>query len=113
SQVLTDLVGGQLDFAFDNLLAAQPMIKANRLKLLGVGSKARNKLYPDVPAIHELIPDFESTTWMGIVAAPGTPKAVSDRLSQAFQQAAHSPDISRQIEEMQAEVIGNSSAEMA
>lgn len=113
SQVLTDLVGGQLDFAFDNLLAAQPMIKAGRLKLLGVGSATRNKLYPDVPAIHELVPDFESTTWMGIVAAPGTPNAVAERLSRAFQQAAHSPEISRQIEDMQAEVTGSSSAEMA
>ncbi|VCU71045.1 Tripartite tricarboxylate transporter family receptor [Pigmentiphaga humi] len=113
SQVLTDLVGGQLDFAFDNLLAAQPMIKAGRLKLLGVGSATRNKLYPDVPAIQELVPGFESITWMGIAAAPGTPDAIAERLSRAFQQAARSPEISRQIEDMQAEVVGSSSADMA
>jgi tripartite-type tricarboxylate transporter receptor subunit TctC len=110
---LTDLMGGQIDFLFDNLLAAQPLIKAGRLKLLAVGSSERNPLYPDVPALKEIAPGYESVTWMGIVAPPGTPKAVADRLSAAFMKAINSPDTKKQIEDMTAQAVGNSSAAMA
>ena len=113
SPALTDLMGGQTDFMFDNLLTAQPLIKSGRLKLLAVGSATRSKAYPDVPALNEIAPGYESVTWMGIVAPPGTPKAVADRLSAAFAKAVNSPDIKKQIEDMTAEPVGNSSAEMA
>jgi len=111
--VLVDLIGGQLDFAFDNLVAALPMINSGRLKLVGVGSAKRNKRFPAVPAIQEVVPGFESVTWMGMVAPSGTSRAIANRLSNAFAQAARTPEIAHQIEDMQAEVVGGSSAAMA
>jgi tripartite-type tricarboxylate transporter receptor subunit TctC len=113
SPALTDLMGGQIDFMFDNLIAAQPLIKTGKLKLLAVGSNERSRLHPDVPALKEIAPGYESVTWMGIVAPPGTPKAVVDRLSAAFMAAVNSPEIKKQIEDMTAEPVGNSSAAMA
>jgi tripartite-type tricarboxylate transporter receptor subunit TctC len=109
---MTDLMGGQLDFIFDNLITAQPFVTGGRLKLLGVGSKTRSPLFPDVPAIDELVPGYESVTWMGIVAPPGTPKAMVDKLSTAFSQAVKMPDVSAQITGLQAEPVGNTSPEM-
>jgi tripartite-type tricarboxylate transporter receptor subunit TctC len=113
SAVLTDLASGHLDFAFDNLLASQALIQAGRLKVIGVGSATRNKNHPTVPAINEVVPGFESVSTLGIVAPPGTPRAVADRLGAAFAQAARAPEVMRQLEEAQAEVVGSSAAEMA
>lgn len=52
-------------------------------------------------------------TWMRIVAPPGTPQAVTERLSAAFAKAVNFPDIKRQIEDKTAEPVGNSSTEMS
>lgn len=66
---LTDLIGGQVDFMFDNLPPALPMIKAGKLKALAVTSAERNPLLPDVPTMIESgFPDFDIGSWNGIVA---------------------------------------------
>jgi tripartite-type tricarboxylate transporter receptor subunit TctC len=78
-----DLLGGQVDVMFDNLIAALPHVKAGKLKLLGVGGPGRVAAFPDVPAVGEILPGFRSETWMGLVAPPGTPRALAGRQSTA------------------------------
>jgi tripartite-type tricarboxylate transporter receptor subunit TctC len=108
-----DLLGGQVDVMFDNLIAALPHVKAGRLKLLGVGGAKRIEAFPDVPAITEVLPGFRSETWMGLVAPPGTPPALAARQSAAVQKAVHDPEVRRRLVELQAEPVGNTPAEMA
>jgi tripartite-type tricarboxylate transporter receptor subunit TctC len=110
---MTDLLGGQVDLMFDNLITAMPHVKAGKLKLLGVGGEKRVAAFPDVPAIGERLPGFRSETWMAIVGPPGMPAAVADRLSAALSRVVNEADFRRRLAELQAEPVGNSPAEMA
>jgi tripartite-type tricarboxylate transporter receptor subunit TctC len=66
-----------------------------------------------VPAISELLPGFRSETWMALVAPPGTPSAIAQKLSVAVGRAVREPDFKRFLTELQAEPVGNTPAEMA
>ena len=108
-----DLLGGQVDVMFDNLIAGLPHIKAGKLKLLAVGGPKRVDAFPDVPAVAEILPGFRSETWMGLVAPPGTPSAITTRLSASVSKAVQDPDVRRRLAELQADPVGNTPAEMA
>jgi tripartite-type tricarboxylate transporter receptor subunit TctC len=108
-----DLLGGQVDIMFDNLIAGLPHVKAGKLKLLGVGGPQRVAAFPDVPAISELLPGFRSETWMGLVAPPGTPRSIVIRQSTAVARVLEDPDLRRRLAELQAEPVGNTPEQMA
>jgi tripartite-type tricarboxylate transporter receptor subunit TctC len=108
-----DLLGGQVDVMFDNLIAALPHVKSGKLKLLGVGGPKRVGAFPEVPAIAELLPGFRSETWMGLVAPPATPPATATRLSTALRSVLEDPDVRRRLSELQAEPVGSTPEQMA
>lgn len=110
---LTDLLGGQVDVMFDNLITMMPHVKSGKLKLLGVGSTSRIAAFPDAPAIGEKLPGFHSETWMGIVAPPGTPPSVVARLSAAVAAVVRQPDFRKRLLDFQAEPLGSTPEEMA
>ena len=110
---LADLLGGQVDVMFDNLITMMPHVKSGKLKLLGVGSARRVAAFPDVPAISEKLPGFHSETWMGIVAPPGTPRDVAARLASAIHRVVQQPDFRQRVIDFQAEPLGSTPEEMA
>ena len=78
---LTDLLAGQVDFLFDPGIAI-PHIKANRLKLLAIGSPKRSPLFPDVPTLDEVgLTGFDADTVFGFYAPAGAPPEVIARLN--------------------------------
>jgi tripartite-type tricarboxylate transporter receptor subunit TctC len=72
-------------------------IKANRARPLGVGSAKRVPQLPDVPAIAETYPGYESTTWVSAFAPAGTPKPIIDRLNAEFGNALRDPGIAAKL----------------
>lgn len=110
---LTDLLGGQVQVMFDNLPATMQYIKAGRLRILGVGGTQRLGVLPDVPAIAEMLPGFVSETWMGLVAPPKTPGAITARISSAVAEAVRVPEIAARLSNLNAEPVGNTPAQMA
>ncbi len=80
-QAIQDLMGGQVDLMFDNLSSIAPHIKSGRVKVLGVSGRARSPLFPEIPAIQEVIPGYETSAWGGIVAPPGTPREITLRIN--------------------------------
>jgi tripartite-type tricarboxylate transporter receptor subunit TctC len=81
-QAQTDLVGGQIDFMFDNLPSMVGAIQSNKVRALAVTSKRRSALLPNVPTMEEAgIAGFEVVAWGGIVAPAGTPRPVVLRLN--------------------------------
>src|SRR4051812_43460153 len=110
---MTDLLGGQVDLLFDNLITAMPHVKAGKLKILGVGGAKRVAAFPDVPAIAERLPGFHSETWMAYVAPPGTPMEIAAKLSVGISRAVREPDFQKLLTEMQADPVGNTPREMA
>jgi tripartite-type tricarboxylate transporter receptor subunit TctC len=94
---ITALLGGQIDVLPDLLPATKPHIQAGKMKLIGVASSERIKLFPNVPAVSETLPGFEADTWMGVAAPPGTPKEIVKKLSDAIAQGIRKPEVRARI----------------
>jgi tripartite-type tricarboxylate transporter receptor subunit TctC len=78
---VADLVGGRLHLMMANLTTAQPHIRAGRLRGLGVGTRTRTPLFPEMPTIAEAgVPGYEANNWNGIVVPRTTARAIVDRL---------------------------------
>jgi len=97
------LLGGQVDFNFDNLATAAANIRAGKLKALAVTTAARVPALPDVPAVAEMLQGFAVDTWWGLVAPAGTPKEFVARLNQAFVAALGAPQTQARFAALMAE----------
>lgn len=95
---LTDLIGGQIDFIFENITPALPFIQGGKLKALAVTSAERLPLLPNVPTMKESgFPSFVTATWNGVLAPKGTPAAVVKRIEAAALKAAASNDFKTKV----------------
>ena len=108
-----DVIAGQVDLMFAPLVNTLPNIRAGRLKALGVTSKQRLPQFPDVPAIAEILPGYESSAWFGLFAPGRMDAALSRRLTDAARQAVQSAEVRRRIETDGASAVGNSSEEFS
>ena len=107
--MMSDLLGGNVDMAFDGMGTSAPQIKAGKLRPLAVSTATRSPIAPDVPTFFELgIPDFEVTTWYAMWAVKGTPKEAIDRMYQEVVKSLAQPDI-KAIWEQQGAVAGGQS----
>jgi tripartite-type tricarboxylate transporter receptor subunit TctC len=81
-QMLTDLVGGQLDVACTLTTSPGPHVQAGRLRPLAVTSASRTQALPDVPTVEQAgFPGFEATAWFALAAPTGTPKVIIDKIN--------------------------------
>ena len=103
---LNDLVAGNVDCMFDNLGVSLQLVKAGKLKLLGVASPKRVASLPDVPAIAETLPGFFSVTWYAVVAPAGTPAAIVDKVNAGINEALQDPDVQKRLADLSAEPVG-------
>jgi tripartite-type tricarboxylate transporter receptor subunit TctC len=110
---LVDLLSGQVTIMFANLGDALPHIRAGKLKVLAVASKARHPSLPDVPSMSETLPDFVSETWYGAVATPKTPPEIVNVVSSAISELLRLPDVTQKLQEYSATAIGSSPSESA
>ena len=113
AEVMTATISGETQLAFDNLSSVVQHVEEGRLRLLGVTSKERSFLKPDVPAMHEAFPGFEATSWTGFFAPAGTPRDIVLRLSQETQKAVRSPDVIERLRSLGATPVGNTPEEFA
>ena len=107
---LQGLLAGDVDLMFDNLGVSLPLVQAGRLKLLAVASSKRMASLPDVPAMSEILPGFESVAWFGIVAPPKTPKNIVDKINADVNEALRQPDVQARLKPLSAEIFGGSVA---
>jgi tripartite-type tricarboxylate transporter receptor subunit TctC len=78
---LTDLLAGQMQLGFDTTPASIEYIRAGKLRALGVSTQTRSQALPDVPAIGEFVPGYESSGFFGLGAPKNTPAEIVDKLS--------------------------------
>lgn len=113
-QAVVDLVSGHVPVAVLGSAPLVPQAKAGRVRLLAVTSKARAKVFPDVPTLAELgYPDMDIAQWFGAIAPAGVPNDVVTRLSAAFNKALSDPRISQRLFDSGLEVVGGTPADMA
>jgi tripartite-type tricarboxylate transporter receptor subunit TctC len=109
-----DLIAGQTDGVVDNPPIIMAHIKAGTILPLVVAAKQRMALLPDVPSAPEAgLPDYEASSWFGLVVPAGTPKAIVDRLHAEIAKAAKAPSMQKFTAESGARVIGSSPDEFA
>lgn len=103
------LLGGQIDYLFAITSTALPHVKAKRLRALGVTSRERTALLPDVPTVSEAgLPGFEAVTWFGFAVPKGTPPAIIDRLNKEIGKILAMPDVKAKLAVQGIDVAGGS-----
>jgi tripartite-type tricarboxylate transporter receptor subunit TctC len=88
-----DIMSNKVQLIFDNLPAALEQTRAGNLRAIGVTSPQRWPGVPDVPAIAETVPGFESVGFYGISAPKGTPPEIVDKLNKAIGEALKDPKL--------------------
>ena len=90
---LADLIAGTVDMMFDTYTSSASHHKAGKLKLLAIASARRLPNLPNVPTVREAgLTDFESSTWNGMLAPPGTPEAIAEVINLAVNEALAAPE---------------------
>jgi tripartite-type tricarboxylate transporter receptor subunit TctC len=97
---LTDLFGGHVHVMFDNLPSSLEYIKTGSLRALGVSSPTRLDLLPDVPAVAETVPGFETAAFAGIGAPRDTSASVIDKLNAEVNAGLADPALKARISEL-------------
>ena len=108
---LTDLLAGQVQSSFAPMAPALEHLKAGKLRPLAVTTLARSEALPDIPAINESVPGFESSTWYGLAAPMGTPAAVIDTLNKEINAALADPAMSKRFADLGGVPIPGSAAD--
>ena len=91
---VTDLIGNQVQFMFDNMPASWPHVQAGKLKALAVTTKTRSPSAPDLPTMEESgVKPFDVSSWFGLIAPKGTPKDIVDKLNKAMNAAFDKPEV--------------------
>lgn len=100
-----DLMSGQVDIMFDNIVAVGPQVRQGNLKALATTTKERVPTLPNLPTMAEAgYPTFEAVAWFGVLAPKGTPQPVIARLNAEFGKALSAPDIRQKLTDMGAQV---------
>lgn len=97
---ITDLIGGQLDGMFESLVTATNYVKGGKLRLLSVSGESRNKNFPEVPALNEVVPGVVGGAWFGISAPAKLPMPIANRLQTEIQAIVNAPDMLSRLTEM-------------
>ncbi|MBG9390273.1 Bug family tripartite tricarboxylate transporter substrate binding protein [Caenimonas aquaedulcis] len=98
---ITDLLAGHVQLSFMTVLEASGHIKAGKLKALAVTSAKRVSALPDVPTLSEtVLPDFNSISWIGMLAPGGTPKDVVEKISNDLRDVLASDDVKGRLVEL-------------
>ena len=111
---LTDLLGGQVDFMFNNLLAVKTALEQGRVRVLAQTGLLRMAALPDVPTLHEAgVPGYEFYGWFSLFAPAATPPAVLSRLRQDLAWALAQDDVRERLAAMGATPPSAATLDMA
>lgn len=110
---LTDVLGNHVPIIFDNLPSASAHIASGSLRALGVTTRERAPSFPDIPAIAETLPGYETYTWNALFAPRGTPPEVIATLNAAAVAAMADPAVAERMKEFSAEIVASTPEELA
>ena len=109
---LADVIGGQVQSMFDNLITALPNVKAGRVRALGVTSPTRAEALPEVPTIAESgLTGYEAFVWWGVFSAGGTPAEIRSRMQREIAAAMQTPDVQERLRAQGVTVVGSTPEE--
>ncbi len=112
TEALTDMIGGRLDFMFMTLTGASPHIKSNRIRAIAICSKDRSPQMPELPPVSQVLPGYEVTSFAGMGATGGSPKAVIAKLNRELRAILSNGDVIKQFTEAGGDMKPGSPEEM-
>jgi tripartite-type tricarboxylate transporter receptor subunit TctC len=111
---MNDVLSGRVQLVFIGVPAAAPHIKAGKLRALALVAPRRSGVLPEVPTAAEAgLPNFEVTTWYGILAPAGTPRGVVARLNTELVKAMHAPEMKDKLDAMATDPVTSTPEEFA
>jgi tripartite-type tricarboxylate transporter receptor subunit TctC len=113
-QITTDLLGGQLQFAFVDMAAAAAMVKAGKMRALAVLADQRFPSLPEVPTMAEAgYPGFDVVAWFGMFAPAGTPAPIVNRINHELVAVLDRPELRAKGAELGIDIFGSTPGELA
>jgi len=110
---MNDLLSGQTQFIFNEVITAIPNVQAGKLRPLAVAYKTRAPWLPNVPTFAEVgFPGFEVTSWYAVVAKSGTPRPIIDRVSKELAAIVQGPEFKKRYNDIGAFTIGSTPEEL-
>jgi tripartite-type tricarboxylate transporter receptor subunit TctC len=104
---LTDVIGGQIQVLFNNMISTVPHLKGNRLRGLATTGATRSPALAELPTIAEAgLPGYENSSWSAVGVTAGTPKPILARLHKEFSEILKMPDIQQKHAEVGAQIVG-------
>ena len=110
---LIDVIAGHTHLMFATLITSLPHVRSGRLRAMGVSSLRRSAVLPDVPAIAETLPGYETVVSYFLLAPAGTPEEFIVKLHAACAKALKEPDVVERLARDGAEPVGNTPQETA
>lgn len=105
--LITDLIGGQVQYSFETMTAATPHVKSGKLIAIAQTRPQRSKAYPDVPTVAEAgFAGFDATTWYGLAGPKGLSPALVQRMNEDINKALAMPDLAERLNAAGAEDSG-------
>lgn len=102
----TDLLAGQVQLMFNNMLSAMPQVKSGRLRALAVTSTRRSNALPELPAIAETLPGYEASGWYGLLAPAATPREAVARINGETSRIMKLPEVAQRLAGDGVEAVG-------
>lgn len=106
--LLSDLLGGHIDFAFAGLSVMLPQIEGGTLKAIAISTAQRSPKLPNVPTVSESIPGFEIPTWIGLLAPAGLQPDTKERILAAIQETMKTPEVQQKLHASAFNIIASS-----
>lgn len=110
---IPDLASGKIDVLFDSLPSGLPHVKEGRLRALGITSAKRSPLLPELPAVSESVPGYETVTWFGMYGPKGLPAEIVNRVNAALNQALQDADVKDRLARLGIEPVGGTPQQFA
>ncbi|HYP81932.1 tripartite tricarboxylate transporter substrate binding protein [Variovorax sp.] len=110
---IPDLISGKVDVLFDSLPTGMPHVRDGKLRALGVTSLKRSPLAPDLPAIAETLPGFESNTWFGLYGPKGLPADIVARVNKAANESLADPQMQAKLSSLGIEPTSGTPQDLA
>jgi len=106
-QAINDLMAGRIQVMFDNVPSIGPHVKAGKVRGLGVSSLVRAAQFPQIPAIAESVPGYQTNAWGGVIGPAGLPPEIVKRLSLEIRKALAAPEVSERYRVLDTEPDGS------
>jgi tripartite-type tricarboxylate transporter receptor subunit TctC len=97
AQIVTDVIGGQVQVCIGSYTALSPHVQAGRVRLIAVTNPVRVPNKPELPIFADTVPGYDMRGWYGFIAPAATPQAIISRLNSEINQAIRMPDVTEKL----------------